>query len=87
MRNFSYKFQTNFKTQNQFFTVVGKDGWQYWFSNSSDAEVRRLLRSLEFVDDVEEGLGNVTTAFFWGYAFLGSRAQLQYMVTNNMTMA
>lgn len=28
---------------------------------------------------------NVTSAFFWGYAFVGSRAQLQYIVQNNLT--
>lgn len=66
-------------------TNLGKDGWQYWFSNSSDTEARRLLKGLEFVEDVEEGLRNVTQAFFWGYAFLGSRAQLQYLVTNNVS--
>lgn len=63
----------------------GKDGWQYWFSNSTDLEARKLLKSLEFVEDVEEGIRNVTQAFFWGYAFLGSRAQLEFMVQNNMT--
>lgn len=64
----------------------GKDGWQYWFSNSSDSEVRKLLKSLELVDDVEEGIRNVTQAFFWGYAFLGSRAQLEYIVTTNSSI-
>lgn len=36
------------------------------------------------VSDVDEGLRNVTSAFFWGYAFVGSRAQLQYIVQNNL---
>lgn len=63
------------------------DGWQYWFSNSSDPQARSLLEDLELVDDVEEGLSNVTQAFFFGYAFLGSRAHLQFIVTNNLSMA
>lgn len=64
--------------------TLAQDGWQYWFTNSSDPDARRLLKSLELVSDVEEGLRNVTQAFFWGYAFLGSRAQLQYIVQNNL---
>lgn len=55
--------------------------------NSSDTEAKRLMKGLELVEDVEEGLGNVTSAFFWGYAFLGSREQLQYIVTNNMSIS
>lgn len=66
--------------------IVDKDGWQFWFSNSTDEDARRLVKDLEFVEDVEEGLSNVTQAFFWGYAFLGSRAQLQYIITNNISM-
>lgn len=66
--------------------IIDKDGWQYWFLNSTDEDARSLIKNLEFVDDVEEGLSNVTQAFFWGYAFLGSRAQLQYIVTNNISM-
>lgn len=66
--------------------IAGKDGWQYWFTNSSDTQAGRLIRDLELVDDIEEGIGNVTAAFFWGYAFLGSRAQLRYIVTSNATM-
>ncbi|XP_055297477.1 ionotropic receptor 21a [Sitodiplosis mosellana] len=66
--------------------TLSKDGWQYWFQNSTDEDARKLVKSLEFVQDIEEGIGNVTGAFFWGYAFLGSRAHLQYIVTNNISM-
>lgn len=64
---------------------AAKDGWQYWFSNSSHVETRKLLKNLELVDSIEEGLRNVTSAFFWGYAFLGSRTQLEYIVQNNFS--
>lgn len=64
---------------------TAKDGWQYWFTNSTDPDTRKLLKSLELVEDVDEGLRNVTQAFFWGYAFLGSRSQLEFLVQNNMT--
>lgn len=37
--------------------------------------------------NVEEGLNNVTKAFFWPYAFLGSRAEIEYIVTNNVSMS
>lgn len=46
--------------------ILGKDGWQYWFLNSTDEDARKLVKGLEFVEDVEEGLSNVTQAFFWG---------------------
>lgn len=64
---------------------IVNDGWQYWFTNSSHALTKKLLKNLEFVADVEEGLNNVTKAFFWPYAFLGSRAQLEYIVETNFT--
>lgn len=65
--------------------MPAKDGWQYWFTNSSHVETRKLLKNLELVDSIEEGLRNVTSAFFWGYAFLGSRTQLEYIVQHNFS--
>lgn len=61
------------------------DGWQNWFANSSDAHTQKLLKDLEYVANVEEGLNNVTKAFFWPYAFIGSRSQLEYIVEGNFT--
>lgn len=55
------------------------------FTFKSDADARKLLKNLELVSDVDEGLRNVTQAFFWGYAFLGSREQLRFMIQNNLT--
>lgn len=43
------------------------------------------MRDLELVANVQEGLNNVTKAFFWPYAFLGSRSQLEYIVEGNFT--
>lgn len=65
--------------------TLSTDGWQYWFVNSSHPATKKLLKNLEFVDNVDEGLGNVTNAFFWGYAFIGSRSQLEYIIQNNFT--
>lgn len=73
------------KITNSFFILTVNDEWPSWFTNSSDAEIRRLAKKLELVSDVDEGLRNVTSAFFWGYAFVGSRIQLQFMVQNNLT--
>lgn len=64
---------------------IASDGWEYWFSNSSHPSTRKLWKSLELVEDVDEGLRNVTSAFFWGYAFVGPRSQLQYIVQSNFT--
>lgn len=33
--------------------------------------------------NLEEGINNVTQAFFWPYAFLGSRAEIEYIVATN----
>lgn len=65
--------------------TIATDGWQYWFANSSHPQTKRLFKDLELVANVEEGLGNVTRSFFWQYAFLASRAQLEYIVQNNYT--
>lgn len=44
------------------------------------------MKKLEFVRDVQEGLGNVTNAYFlFPYAFIGSRAQLDYIIKTNYT--
>lgn len=43
----------------------------------------RLLKDLEYVANLEEGINNVTQAFFWPYAFLGSRAEIEYIVATN----
>lgn len=40
---------------------------------------------MEFVGTLEEGIGNVTQSFFWNYAFLGSKAQLEYLVQSNFS--
>lgn len=64
---------------------IDNDGWQYWFTNSSHAGTLKLLKDLEFVANVEEGLSNVTKAFFWPYAFLGSRSRLEFVVEANFS--
>nr|QGW45447.1 ionotropic receptor 21a [Bradysia odoriphaga] len=72
---------------NGFFRVgtLENDGWQFWFLNSSHAQTSKLIKNLEFVVDVEEGLSNVTRAWFWPYAFIGSKSQLEFIVRDNYT--
>ncbi|CAH0562125.1 unnamed protein product [Brassicogethes aeneus] len=60
-------------------------GWQHWFANSSDAPTQKLLRKMDLVPTIEEGLQNTTKAFFWPYAFLGSKSQLDFIVRTNFT--
>ncbi|XP_047520731.1 ionotropic receptor 21a-like isoform X1 [Pieris napi] len=62
-------------------------GWERWFLNSSDQATRKLLKHLEFVPDIETGIRNVTKAFFWPYAFLGSKAELEYLVQSNFSIS
>ncbi|XP_055381885.1 ionotropic receptor 21a [Condylostylus longicornis] len=65
--------------------TLGKGGWERWFLNSSHEPTERLFKKMEFVDTLDEGIGNVTHAFFWNYAFLGSQSQLEYLVQSNFT--
>lgn len=82
---FGKTFFIHLKSQIQRHFSAAKDGWQYWFTNSSHPQTRKLLKNLELVANIEEGLGNVTSAWIWGYAFLGSRTQLEYIVHNNFS--
>ncbi|RZC35511.1 uncharacterized protein BDFB_001545, partial [Asbolus verrucosus] len=65
--------------------TLNKGGWQYWFNNSTDPITKKLLKNIDLVPDVESGLKNTTKAFFWPYAFLGSKAQLDYIVRTNFS--
>lgn len=60
-------------------------GWETWFQNSSHEATVRLFNKMEYVSTLEEGIGNVTQSFFWNYAFLGSKSQLEYMVQANFS--
>ncbi|KAI9584052.1 hypothetical protein GQX74_010387 [Glossina fuscipes] len=70
-----------------FFKVGTLDsgGWENWFRNSSHEPTAKLYEKMEFVSSLEEGIGNVTKSFFWNFAFLGSKAQLQYLVQSNFS--
>lgn len=45
--------------------TLDRGGWERWFLNSSQKSTEKLLKKLEFVVDVEEGINNVTKAFIW----------------------
>ncbi|VVC89286.1 unnamed protein product [Leptidea sinapis] len=57
--------------------LIDRGGWERWFLNSSDQNTNKLMKKLEFVRDIETGIRNVTKAFFWPYAFLGSKSELE----------
>ncbi|XP_049878179.1 ionotropic receptor 21a [Pectinophora gossypiella] len=65
--------------------TLDRGGWERWFFNSSDFLTNKLLNKLELVPNVEAGIRNTTKAFFWPYAFLGSQAELEYIVQANFT--
>ncbi|XP_028175661.1 ionotropic receptor 21a-like [Ostrinia furnacalis] len=65
--------------------TLDRGGWERWFFNSSDAKTNKLFKKLELVPNVESGIRNTTKAFFWPYAFLGSQAELEYIVQSNFT--
>ncbi|XP_032577916.1 ionotropic receptor 21a isoform X5 [Drosophila sechellia] len=70
-----------------FFRVgtLNNGGWETWFQNSTHIPTSRLYKKMEFVGSIDEGIGNVTQSFFWNYAFLGSKAQLEYLVQSNFS--
>lgn len=66
--------------------TLDRGGWERWFLNSSQKEAAKLLKNLEFVRSIEEGLGNVTKPYFlFPYSFIGSKAQLEYIIQTNYT--
>lgn len=66
--------------------TLDRGGWERWFLNSTDKITDRLIKRLENVRTLEEGLGNVTKPFFlFPYAFLGSSAQLEYIIKTDYT--
>nr|QEE82780.1 ionotropic receptor 6 [Conogethes pinicolalis] len=67
--------------------TLDRGGWERWFFNSSDPNTNKLFKKLELVPNVEAGIRNTTKAFFWPYAFLGSQAELEYIVQANFSMA
>ncbi|XP_044742097.1 ionotropic receptor 21a [Chrysoperla carnea] len=66
--------------------TLNNDGWSTWFMNSSDNRVVKLMKNLRVVPDVQTAVYNITHAFFWPYAFLGSRANLDYMIRTNFSV-
>lgn len=74
--------------QNGFYRVgtLDRGGWERWFTNSTQKETAKLLKNLEYVRNIEEGLSNVTKAYFlFPYAFVGSKSQLEYVIQTNYT--
>ncbi|XP_055590285.1 ionotropic receptor 21a [Uranotaenia lowii] len=70
-----------------FFRLVTLDrgGWERWFTNSSDKSTEKLVKKLQLVSTLEEGIRNVTEAFIISYAFIGSKAELEYLVQSNFS--
>nr|AXF48837.1 ionotropic receptor IR6 [Lobesia botrana] len=66
--------------------TLDRGGWEKWFLNSSDPNTRKLLKNLQLVEDVPSGIRNTTKAFFLlPFAFLGSKAELEYIIQSNFT--
>lgn len=68
--------------------TLDRGGWERWFLNSTQKDTSKLLKNLEFVQNFQEGLSNVTKPFFlFPYAFISSKAQLEYIVATNYSDA
>ncbi|XP_063357695.1 ionotropic receptor 21a [Cydia amplana] len=66
--------------------TLDRGGWERWFLNSSDPKTNKLLKKLQLVGDVPSGIRNTTKTFFLlPFAFLGSRAELEYIIQSNFT--
>lgn len=57
----------------------------YWYENVTDPIATKLLNKVEYVPTIELGLKNTTKAFFWPYAFLASRAHLDFIIRTNFS--
>ncbi|CAH1153240.1 unnamed protein product [Phaedon cochleariae] len=66
--------------------ILDKGEWPKLFVNYSDPSTEKLLKNLDLVPDVKSGLRNASTTFFWNYAFMGSKAELDFILRTNMTM-
>jgi hypothetical protein len=60
-------------------------GWEKWFANSTEPYTARVSKQLEFVTSLEEGIKNITEAFIWPYAFIGSENELKYLIQSNFS--
>ncbi|XP_053673698.1 ionotropic receptor 21a [Anopheles nili] len=65
--------------------TLDRGGWERWFLNSSHKATNKLLKDLRFVSSVDEGIRNVTGAFLISYAFIGSKAELEYLIKSNLS--
>ncbi|KAG8034794.1 hypothetical protein G9C98_007870 [Cotesia typhae] len=67
--------------------TLDHDGWEKWFNWSTidDPVAVKLLKSLEYVPTIEEGVRNASSSFFWSYTFLGSKIALEYLVQSDYT--
>lgn len=63
------------------------DGWEKWFNYTrlDDPLAIKLLKNLEYVPTVKDGVKNASLAYFWPYAFLGSQTLLEYIVQADFT--
>ncbi|KAL7301884.1 hypothetical protein TKK_0005486 [Trichogramma kaykai] len=70
--------------------TLDHDGWDQWFGAESGHDepfLERLFRKIEYVPSLMEGVRNASRAYFWPYAFLGSRAALDYLVQTEFALA
>ncbi|THK32945.1 ionotropic receptor 21a [Diachasma alloeum] len=67
--------------------TLDHDGWEVWFNWTKIDEpvAKKLLKNLQYVSTVKAGIGNITQAFFWSYAFIGSKILLEYIVQEQFT--
>ncbi|XP_020706796.2 ionotropic receptor 21a [Athalia rosae] len=65
--------------------TLDHDGWESYFQEIDEPKIMKLFRKVELVPTVAEGLKNASRAYFWPYAFLGSKAMLEYIVQADFT--
>lgn len=55
--------------------------WKFWFNDTTDSSTNKLLKNIEILSDIDAGLENVVRKK--RYAFLGSKEQLLFFISNN----
>ena len=50
-----------------------------------DPVAMKLFNKLEYVPSIGDGVRNASRAYFWPYAFLGSRTALEYAAQSDLS--
>ncbi|KAJ8865896.1 hypothetical protein PR048_033419, partial [Dryococelus australis] len=65
--------------------MLDGEGWQHYFNNSYDLIATKVLKKVEYLSAIEDGLKNLTKRRNSGYAVFGSRDKFDFILRANFT--